>query len=289
MAKSPSHTWGQIVGNIVERGVVPILSSIASDYDLYLDSIGPRGARPGKKVTWTDRYGNKHDLDYVLERGGTEEVLGTPVGFVEVAWRRYTKHSKNKAQEIQGAVMPLVESFPERAPFMGAIIAGEFTSGALDQLTSLGFDVLYFPYIKVVEAFRVVHIDASFGEDTAVSEFEAKIEQWTSLSSKDQDSVVGALISLCRTEVDEFTAALRQTIGRTVKSVLVLPLYGSALEFSSLAEARHFLNSGLPKVDKSGHAFERVEVQIRYSNGDKVEGAFGSSQDASAFIDVVTG
>ena len=97
MAQSPAHTWGQIIGKVVELGVANLLQEVASEYGLYVDSHGPRPARAGKKVTWLDRYGNQHDLDYVLERGGSETRVGTPVGFIEVAWRRYTKHSKNKA------------------------------------------------------------------------------------------------------------------------------------------------------------------------------------------------
>ena len=45
--------------------------------------------------------GNVHDLDYVFEQGGTEATIGQPKAFIEIAWRRYTKHSRNKAQEIQ--------------------------------------------------------------------------------------------------------------------------------------------------------------------------------------------
>jgi hypothetical protein len=72
-------------------------------------------------VTWQDGYGNKHDLDYVLERGGDEERLGVPAAFIESAWRRYTKHSKNKVQEIEAAVMPVALTFfpPSAVPWRG--------------------------------------------------------------------------------------------------------------------------------------------------------------------------
>ena len=87
---------------------------------------------------------NSHDLDFVLERGGTPDKIGMPVAFIETAWRRYTKHSRNKAQEIQGALEPLAETYRHLAPFKGAVLAGVFTEGALTQLRSLGFTVLYF-------------------------------------------------------------------------------------------------------------------------------------------------
>jgi hypothetical protein len=100
MAESLAHRWGQIVGAVFETFVRAILAEVAQRHSLYLDSKGPRKSRGAqRKVAWQDGSGNTHDLDYVLERGGTENALGVPVAFVESAWRRYTKHSKNKARQ----------------------------------------------------------------------------------------------------------------------------------------------------------------------------------------------
>jgi len=144
MAKSPSHKWGQILGEFLEDSFSKKLKTFANKQKLYLDTQGIRKARKGKKVSWTDSFGNAHDLDYVLERNGTENKIGLPVAFIESAWRRYTKHSRNKAQEIQGAILPLVITHKNYAPFKGVILAGEFTQGAITQLKSLEFEVLYF-------------------------------------------------------------------------------------------------------------------------------------------------
>src|SRR5437762_8090007 len=161
MAVSPAHRFGQIIGEVLEAGILPLLERFAERKGLYLDRKGPRAARTGKKVTWTDRNGNQHDLDFVLERGGTAEKIGQPVAFIETAWRRYTKHSRNKAQEIQGAIPPLVETHRSSAPFVGVILAGVFTEGALAQLQSLGFAVVYFRYETIVKVFRRVGINAA--------------------------------------------------------------------------------------------------------------------------------
>jgi hypothetical protein len=105
MAESPSHKFGQIIGELLEEVLRKPLMRIARRHGLYLDFKHPRKARGNKrKVCWTDHKGNKHDLDYVLEFGGSETVIGKPKAFIESAWRRYTKHSRNKAQEIQGSV-----------------------------------------------------------------------------------------------------------------------------------------------------------------------------------------
>jgi hypothetical protein len=143
MAESPSHKFGQIIGDLLERMLHAPLKAIADKHDLYLDYKHPRPARGNKvKVAWRDSKGNSHDLDYVLEHGGTEAVIGTPKGFIETAWRRYTKHSRNKAQEMQGAIIPLAETYSDYNPFLGAVLAGVFTEGSLQQLRSHGFALL---------------------------------------------------------------------------------------------------------------------------------------------------
>jgi hypothetical protein len=86
VADSPAHAFGQKLGEFLEMLVEYLLVPVVSKHGLYLDRKGPRPAR-GKltKATWTDKYGNKHDLDYVLERGGSATQLGAPIAFVEAA------------------------------------------------------------------------------------------------------------------------------------------------------------------------------------------------------------
>ncbi|MHC5829777.1 MAG: DNA methyltransferase, partial [Nostoc sp.] len=102
----------------------------------------------------------------MIEVDGTDNKLGRPVAFIESAWRRYTKHSKNKAQEIQGAILPIIELHHLSAPFYGVVLAGDFTKPALEQLKNNGFGVIYIPYKGVVSAFQVIDFDVAFDEDT---------------------------------------------------------------------------------------------------------------------------
>ena len=77
MAESLTHRWGQIIGDSFEMFVREILGEVAQRHRLYFDFKRPRGTRGGQgKVTWQDGFGNKHDLDYVFEHGGTENALG---------------------------------------------------------------------------------------------------------------------------------------------------------------------------------------------------------------------
>jgi hypothetical protein len=178
MAESASHSFGQFLGNLLEALILPELSSFCSKHDLYLDKHGVRpGVRRGKKATWIDDFGNNHDLDFVIEKNGTFQNQGRPLAFIEVAWRRYTKHSKNKAQEIQGAILPLSEKYKHDKPLLGAILAGCFTLPSLEQLRSLGFDVVYIDYDQMVEACSAAGLDISFDEETTEASFSARLSQ----------------------------------------------------------------------------------------------------------------
>jgi len=122
MASNPAHKFGQMIGEVLEATIEPIIGQFALDHELYFDKKGKRPARTGKKVCWTDIYGNIHDLDFVLEKGGTATEIAQPIAFIETAWRRYTKHSRNKAQEIQGAILPLVATHHNAADAIEFII-----------------------------------------------------------------------------------------------------------------------------------------------------------------------
>lgn len=194
MARSPSHKFGQIIGEILEEMMHAPLAEIAEKHDLYLDYRHKRPARAGrKKVIWKDRLGNAHDLDYVLEQGGAEDVQGRPKAFIESAWRRYTKHSRNKAQEIQGAIVPLAETYADCKPFLAVTLAGVFTENSLKQLESHEFSILYIPYKSILKAFSAVGINAAFDERTPDAELQSKVDAYEALNPKRKCKIVTTL------------------------------------------------------------------------------------------------
>ncbi len=281
MAKSPSHKWGQIIGDFLELTFEKELAKFARKHKLYLDQRGERKARKGKKVSWVDSFGNAHDLDFVLERNGTNSKIGSPVAFIESAWRRYTKHSRNKAQEIQGAILPLVATHRNYAPFMGVVLGGVFTQGAITQLKSLGFDVLYFSYDTIVKAFSKFGIDASFEENTPTAEFDKKILQWEQF--EDKDKLAKYLLRLNKGQVTSFFEDLEKCVSRYIISVQVIALHGDSQELDSIQKAIDFIesysnptNGKLPLV--------KYEITIKYNNGDKVEGTFNGKDDTLEFL-----
>jgi hypothetical protein len=237
MAASPAHRFGQIIGELLESAVEPMLRGLSQRHGLYLDTKGPRPARSGKKVSWKDGYGNTHDIDFVLECRGSDERIGEPVALIETAWRRYTKHSRNKAQEIQGAILPLAAAHSDCAPFLGVILAGIFTEGALAQLRSVGFRVLFFPEDCVIQAFKSVGIDAAGTETTDDADYQARVKAWEGLSRTKQHNVAQTLISSREADVRAFIAQLEAAITRQVAGVHVLPLHGVAAQCESASDA----------------------------------------------------
>lgn len=282
MAQSLAHKFGQIIGDVLEESMETRLRKFAEEHKLYLDKQGRRLARLGKKVSWVDAHGNKHDLDYVLERGGSEEKLGSPVAFIESAWRRYTKHSRNKAQEIQGAIMPLARTYSNNAPFLGVILGGVFTSGAIQQLKSLGFVVLYFEYEIIKKAFDIVGINAHFEEDTSINEFGQRINQWNLLADEQKIKVADALLQFNDKQVNAFMDALNKAITRNIQAIRILPLHGCSFEYCSLDEAISFIQDYDEKNGKG--KIIRYEVQIKYSNGDEIIGDFKEKMHAVGFL-----
>ncbi len=195
MANSPSHRFGQIVGDLLEEIMTPQLVEFCKKRNLYLDKKGDRGdARKGKKVSWQCRFGNSHDLDFVIERNGDADKIGRPLAFIEAAWRRYSKHSRNKAQEIQGAILPIAEHFEWDKPFLGVVLAGVFTKGSLVQMKSSGFQVALFPYETIVDAFLSVGISTDFDESTPDAEFTATINMIEKLTPEIRSSLRDSII-----------------------------------------------------------------------------------------------
>jgi len=288
MAVSFAHKFGQIIGELLEMAVEPRLSAFAVKHGLFLDRKGTRKARQGRKVTWTDAYGNAHDLDFVLERGGTDTEIGCPVAFIETAWRRYTKHSRNKAQEIQGAIQPLFEKYRHVSPFKGVVLAGDFTEGALQQIGSLGFAVLHVSCQTVWDAFKAFGIDATFGEETKESEFKKKISEWNRLSDKDKRSVAKKLLVLNKRQTTRrFFDSLKNSVSRRIVRIVILPLHGSKLEVASIAAAVEKLD-GYDEATARAQGFVKYEVSVWYNTGCKVEASCPAKSDAIDFLNGLT-
>lgn len=289
MANSPSHKLGQLIGNFIELGFQKEIKQLCHERGLFLDVVNTkRKARKGKKVSWLDVYGNKHDLDFVIERNGTDEKLGIPAALIECAWRRYTKHSKNKAQEIQGAVMPIAEKYSYHKPFLGAVIAGEYTAPSIEQLKSCGFGVLYFEYQTVVDAFARLGVDVSTKETTAITDIEKKVKDFEKLTEDQLVQVYASIVDANKGRIELFMNKLRESLDRQITSIIVTPLYGKNHEFKTLDDVYEFLNRFDQNSLDEGVTFNQLFVRVVYGNGDEVTGEFKSKDGALRFFKAIT-
>ena len=268
-----------------------MLGEVAQRHGLYLDFKRPRATRGGQdKVTWQDGYGNKHELDYVLERGGSEDTLGVPIAFVESAWRRYTKHSKTKAQEIEAAVMPIALTFSRHQPFCGAVLAGEFTRNALHQLESKGFGVLHIPYNSILAAFQELGIDAASEDGVdgkTEAQFRKKIIKWESLPQPQATNRLLAKIhALHQREIDDFKQRLEAALKRQVASVRLAVLRGQSVECADVESAIAYLieEEKSFRLRENGEQRELFEVQVRFNTGAKIEATFPNRAEAIACL-----
>ena len=282
MAEAAGHKFGQFVGEYCEAAIEPLLQEFADKHGLYLDKKGARPARKGKKLTWVDNYGNGHDLDYVLERGGTPSTIGTPVAFIESAWRRYTKHSKNKAQEITGAVLPIRDRHRFSSPMLGCILIGDYTTPVLEQLRSIGFKVLHLNYRSVQQAFETVGINAWFDETTSEQVHIERKKQWDALSREDQTKVWEKLKELNARNLQDFMLHLERAVRRQISAVRVIPLHGSSKDCVTVQEAIAFVDA---YDESSAHGpLVKYEVIIRYDNGDKIDASFEDRATTIEFL-----
>lgn len=284
MATSPSHRFGQIIGDLLEEIMTPEFQAFCDKRGLYLDKKGTRGnAREGKKVRWVDKYGNSHDLDFVIEKGGTPDKRGRPLAFVEAAWRRYTKHSRNKAQEIQGAILPIAEKYAWDCPFLGVILAGVFTDGSLTQMRTSGFQVALFPYQSIVDAFAYVGIDVEFDELTPDDVFEKTILKIEALSDEKRAELKDVLVASNQVLLEGFFAEFRAVLDRQIDRVILIPLHGRQNEFDTIGDAIEFVGGFKEDAVVDG-SFRKYEIIVRYNNDDKVEASFQSKEKAIEFL-----
>lgn len=287
MATSPSHALGQIIGYTMEQAFFELLIPVANDYSLYLDRQGPRVARGARrKVTWVDDKGNRHDLDFVLEKNGTEERIGSPAAFIESAWRRYTKHSVNKAGEIANALVPLRRTFRHDRPFLGALVGGEWTQGGIAHMESQGISVLSLPLDLLVSSFETAGVDVYFDENTSTAKMAEAVAHWGAIGPTGQDAVVGALMEAAAIRFEPFADRLREHLSRKVRCVRILPLHGTAHEAASVSEALAMLAA----MEIAGPALEdleliRVEIQVRYSNTDAIDASFSLVSEAILWLE----
>jgi hypothetical protein len=163
---SAGHALGQLIGDWWERYIcLPQLEIVAKELQLYLDSRFKERTCRGEKLQWADATGQTVDYDFVLELGGSAQLRGIPVGFIEVFWRRGSRHSRDKARDDSGKLLPMRQTYPT-ARFLGMMAAGDFSRPAIDFLNDRFINLLFIPKEKIVGAFAAQDLIIDYPDRT---------------------------------------------------------------------------------------------------------------------------
>lgn len=165
------------------------------------------------------------------------------------------------------------------------MLAGEFTDGSLNQLRSLGFHVLYFPYETLVSAFGTQSIDIRFDERTPDQTFRRCVRTIETASTTTMQRIKEHLVAANKEALSAFVASIEKRLCRILEKVVVIPLYGKSNSFDSIAAALDFLDRH--RLSESSVDFQKYEVSVSFSNGDYLEGAFKGLSDVRAFLHFV--
>jgi hypothetical protein len=168
---------------------------------------------------------------------------------------------------------------------LGAVIAGVFTAPSIEQLKSCGFETLYFEYSDIVKAFEVVNVDASFEESTSDEDADAKIESLQRLSDDQYRMVFDKIITSSQDKVTRFKNKLETSLDRQVSRIIIAPLYGISSAFDTIDEALIYLDEFDSGTLPETIVFQKLYIQVEYTNADKISGEFSNQGNAKAFLE----
>lgn len=268
---SAGHQLGQIVGNWYEQHIaLPIIESVAERLDLYCDSRFKSRSCRGEKIIWTDVDANEVDYDFVLELEGSTDHRGLPVAFFETAWRRGSRHSKDKARDDSGKLVGMRDAYPT-ARHLGMVVAGEFTQPAQTLVRSRGIDLFYISKDRIVDAWQENGIQIDYPD----SESEIKKRKIVDLAMKKIESNPDLLQKIASTvfkkigkaEINAFESRVAGKIGATPQTYEVRLINTQTRKFLEHAQVEYFLQSNEP-ADSELSSERTYGYEVVFGDGD---------------------
>lgn len=272
---SSGHKLGQLVGDwFQDCFVLPLLQEAAGKLGLFLDHracVRGRGVR-GDKILWADEDKNAVDYDFVMELGGSADKLGIPVAFLECFWRRGARHSKDKARDDSGKLMPMRVTYPT-ARFLGIVASGEFTRPARELVESRKINLFYVPKAKVIETFQKLGLQMDY-DDKAREEVKAEIANAfeKALSNDIKEKAAATLRALIgETAVKAYVASVQAALSSApLEFRIVGHLLSKPMVFETVDAVSDFLAKPEPAFDFSDPS-KRFSYQVSYSDGTEFE------------------
>ncbi|MEM9242807.1 MAG: hypothetical protein AAGA27_01960 [Pseudomonadota bacterium] len=264
---SSGHKLGQLVGDWFEEYFVfPLLQKIGKKLNLFVDSRFINRSVRSEKIIWNDLDGNKVDYDAVLELGGSDSTIGIPVAFIECFWRRGSRHSKDKARDDSGKLLPMRDTYPT-ARFLGIISAGDFTAPARELIRTRNIDLFYIPKAKIIQSFESCGMQMDYPDQ--LSE-EQKYEIARSFEAKFTDtkkSQVKEMLynAIGKTAIKGYLDKVKSTLCSLPQEIRFILRHNSKpISFESIAKANDFLCHPNFKMDSP---LETYIYEITYTDG----------------------
>jgi hypothetical protein len=241
-----------------------MLSEVAQRLKLYLDHRFKKRPARGSKLVWRDQDGNAVDYDFVMELGGSDSELGVPVAFIESCWRRGSRHSKDKARDDTGKLVPMREMYPT-ARFLGVVVGGDFTAPARELVRSREIDLLYVPKEKIVTAFQKAGLTVDYLDSSSEQVKRGLARSFASgFTNAAKAEIVHNLKELLGgAVVSGYVSSVHSALAALPQEIRILEVRASAPRiFESIYEASEFLQSPTFDFDTFSQGY-RYEITYR--------------------------
>ncbi len=273
---SSGHKLGQLIGDWYEEYfVLPLLQEAGRQLGLFVDSRFINRKVRESKILWNDIYGNSTDYDYVLELNGANDTLGIPVAFIECFWRRGSRHSKDKARDDSGKLVPMRDTYPT-ARFLGIVAAGDFTAPARELVKSREIDLFYIPKEKIVSAFSSCGLVMDYPDKLPEKEKAKIVKKFDrQFSAKKKNEVQQALCEgIGKPTITSYIDRIRATLSALPQEIrLILRHDSMPVTFETVEKATIFLKS--PNFHMAS-PMESYLYQVTYSDGSEFEKSVSS-------------
>ena len=274
-ASSFGHKLGQMIGDWYEEYfALPILQDVARQLNLFCDNRFVKRDCRGEKIIWRDLDGNDVDYDFVLELNGSNEKMGTPIAAFETFWRRGKRHSKDKARDDTGKLIPLKRTYPT-ARVIGIISAGDFTTPAKELVISRNVDLFYVDKENIISAWKNNGLTIDY-PDKSTEEIKSKlakdvidaIENDKSILSRIAEELVKLVNPIT---IEAYKKRLVANIGAIPQRFSIqIQTKSAPIEFNSYTEVDEFLNGEEPNIEQL-EIHQLYSYQVQFFNGDEFQ------------------
>jgi len=272
---SAGHLLGQLIGDWYEEYfAAPLLKDVAKRLGLYLDSRfeSRHSTVRGEKIVWKDYDENGVDYDFVIELGGSASYRGEPVGFFETFWRRGARHSKDKARDDSGKLVPMRATYPT-ARVLGIVSAGDFTEPARELVKSRNIELFYVPKDKIVAAWQKHGITIDY-----IDKLEEKEKLKLAMGAKSKLSkkgikkeIANSLVeSVGNSSIESFKNLLIGKLGAAPQEYrITLKASSEPIVYFRHSDVQKFLSGSQPKREFNNLSFS---LEVVFSDGDSYIG-----------------